>query len=255
MTTWILLRGLTRESRHWGDFAVQFQQAFPEDMLVPLDMAGNGRLNQQTSPRQVAAMVADCRVQLAKRSIAPPYHLLAMSLGAMVSVAWAQAHGHDIAAQVLINTSMRPFSPFYQRLKPANYATLLRLAWPGTPPELVERAVLRMTSNRQDVAVLPHWLALRRDCPVSGRNAFHQLVAAARFEAPVGKPPTPTLLLASELDQLVSVKCSQSLASAWQCPLQLHPTAGHDLPLDDAPWVIARVQEWLSHERHKNETR
>jgi hypothetical protein len=26
----------------------------------------------------------------------------------------------------------------------------------------------------------------------------------------------------------------------------LHPSAGHDLPLDDGPWVAAQVRDWLT---------
>lgn len=246
MATWIFLRGLTRESRHWGDFVRLFQQAFPDSNVVTLDLAGNGRLNHLTSPRRVEGLVADCRTQLAQCQIKPPYHVLAMSLGAMVSVAWAQSHPHEIAAQVLINTSMRPFNPFYQRLRPANYGRLLRLAWPGTSVEVSERSILQITSNFQDESVLPLWLALRRANPVSGRNTLYQLVAAARFCAPSGQVAVPTLLLASEFDKLVNVGCSRSLAMVWQCPLQVHASAGHDLPLDDGPWVLARVAQWLS---------
>lgn len=246
MATWILLRGLTRESRHWGDFVGLFQQAFPEARVVTLDLPGNGRLNHQRSPTTVEGLVADCRAQLVHRQITPPYHLLAMSLGAMVAVAWSHSHPQEVAAQVLINTSMRPFNPFYQRLRPVNYLSLLRLAWPGTSPELCEHTILRLTSRRQDTSVLPQWLALRRANPVAGRNALCQLGAAARFCAPAGPLAVPSLLLAGELDQLVSVACSRSLAAVWQCPLQVHPGAGHDLPLDDGPWVLARVAQWLS---------
>jgi len=246
MTTWILLRGLTRESRHWGDFVDHFQQAFPADRVVTLDLPGNGRLNHQRSPKCVEGMVADCRAQLVQRQIEPPYHLLAMSLGAMVALAWSHSHPQEVAAQVLINTSMRPFNPFYQRLRPANYLNLLRLAWPGTSADVCEHTILCITSRRQDASVLPQWLALRRANPVSGRNAFWQLWAAARFCAPAGPLAVPSLLLASELDQLVSVACSRRLAAVWQCPLQLHTSAGHDLPLDDGPWVLARVAQWVS---------
>ena len=35
-----------------------------------------------------------------------------MSLGAMVAVAWANAHPQELARCVLINASLRPFSPF-----------------------------------------------------------------------------------------------------------------------------------------------
>jgi len=254
MATWIFLRGLTRESRHWGDFVQQFEHAFPDHTVVTLDLAGNRLLNTQSSPRRVEGLVADCRAQLAQRQMEPPYHVLAMSLGAMVSVAWAQSHPHEIAAQVLINTSMRPFSPFYQRLRPANYAKLLRLAWPGTPPGMFERTILDITSQRRDVSVLPLWLALRRANPVSAQNALNQLVAAACFRAPQTWVTTPTLLLASVRDQLVNVNCSRHLAMAWQCPLQEHESAGHDLPLDDGPWVLAHVAAWLSQRRHTRDT-
>ena len=179
-------------------------------------------------------MVEHCRAQLASAGLVAPYHLLAMSLGAMVAVAWADAYPPDVAAQVLINTSMRPFSPFYQRLRPANYAALLRLVLLQATPEEWERTVLRLTSNRGNDAVLPHWLALRQNNPVSTANAFRQLIAAARYAAPASAPPVHTLALASEHDHLVSVECSRALARHWHCPLNIHPSAGHDLPLEAA---------------------
>ena len=245
MTTWVFLRGLTRESRHWGGFVDQFQQTIPGSTVIALDLPGNGLLNTGCSPWRVQDMVAQCRAQLALRNIEPPFHLLAMSLGAMVAVTWSHAHPQEISRSVLINTSMRPFSPFYQRLRPANYAALLRLVLLQATPEEWERTVLRLTSNRGNDAVLPHWLALRQNNPVSTANAFRQLIAAARYAAPSSAPPVHTLALASEHDHLVSVECSRALARHWHCPLNIHPSAGHDLPLDDGPWVASQVRSWL----------
>lgn len=245
MTTWIFLRGLTRESRHWGEFVGQFQQTMPCQSVVMLDLAGNGRLNHQRSDCRVEDMVADCRAQLALRHIAPPYQLLAMSLGAMVAVAWAQSHPKEVAAQVLINTSMRRFSPFYQRLRPANYLPLLRLILTGAAPQEWERAILHMTSRGGHEDILPSWLALRLTHPVARLNALRQLLAAARFAAPADPPRTPTLLLASAQDQLVSVQCTLALARQWGCEHRIHPEAGHDLPLDDGPWAVQQVREWF----------
>lgn len=245
MNTWILLRGLTRESRHWGRFVAQFQHAMPSSLIVVLDLPGNGLLNQERSPLRVQGMVAHCRAQLAMREIKPPYHVLAMSLGAMVAVQWCHAHPLEVSANVLINTSMRPFNPFYQRLQPANYGELLKLTVLGASPEIWERTVLRLTSNRADEAVLPRWLALRRENPVSRANTLRQLVAAARFRAPRRRPASPTLVLTSEQDHLVSVECSRALAKHWQCALRVHVSAGHDLPLDDGPWVADQVRNWM----------
>lgn len=246
MQTWILLRGLTRESRHWGNFPGQFQLVLPSTQIIALDLPGNGRLNQQRTPLLIQDMAAHCRAQLVSRNIAPPYHILAMSLGAMVAVAWSEMYPREVATQVLINTSMRPFSPFFHRLLPANYAQLLKLSLMRATPEAWERAVLTLTSNRSRADVLPLWLALRQETPVSRSNAIRQLIAAARFHAPLVKPPVPTLLLSSEQDHLVSVNCSKALARHWQCGLRVHSSAGHDLPLDDGPWVAAQVRAWLT---------
>ena len=82
---WILLRGLTRESAHWGEFADRFQLALPGDKMLALDLPGNGQLHKVHAPLSVRDMVQACRHALAARAIAPPYHLLAMSLGAMVA--------------------------------------------------------------------------------------------------------------------------------------------------------------------------
>lgn len=245
-STWIFLRGLTRESRHWGDFPAQFARAMPDSRVVTPDLPGNGRLHGQRSPMSVPEMVAACRAALAQQQIAPPYHLLAMSLGAMVAVAWSQAHPQELAASVLINTSLRPFSPFYQRLRPQHYATLLRLVASGAPPEVWERTLLRLTTHLASADVLPVWVALRQDSPVSRANALRQLWAAARYRAPLQRPAVPTLVLTSARDALVSSQCSHTLARRWQCELRVHPRAGHDLPLDDGPWVAAQVQAWLA---------
>lgn len=52
------------------------------------------------------------------------------------------------------------------------------------------------------------------------------------------------LLLAGAADQLVDPESSRRLAQCWRAPLRLHPTAGHDLPLDARQWVAAQVASW-----------
>lgn len=246
MTTWILLRGLTRESGHWGSFLQLFQQAFPEDVLLPLDFPGNGLCHDQPSPWTVNAMVQHCRTQLAEKGIQAPYSVLALSLGAMVAVAWSQAHPGEISRQVLINTSLRPFSPFYQRFQPRNMAMVARLVLTAANANAWEQAIWRMTSRLSDPGVIKDWVRLRQLHPVTPLNALRQLWAASRFTAPAQPPATPTLLLASTHDRLVRVQCSRSVARQWHWPLVEHPTAGHDLPLDDGPWVLDQLRSWMA---------
>ena len=203
--------------RHWGRFPQQLEDAFPGVPVICLDLPGNGILNRLESPPRVEAMADYCRAEIARRGIATPCRLLAMSLGAMVAVAWAQHYPGDVAAAVLVNTSLRPFSPFHHRLRPSIYPRLLRLfGLPGSGRQ-VETAILRMTTRRvpDPDAVIEEWLRWRQENPVSRRNALIQLLAAARYRAP------------------------------RQRPLQIHAEGGHDLPLDDQAWVLQRIRDWL----------
>lgn len=252
--TWLLLRGLTRESGHWGDFPELLAATLPPGaMLLPLDLPGNGPLHAKRSPDTVHGMMEAVRAEVARLALAGPVHVLAMSLGAMVTVAWLQAYPAEVAGAVLINTSLRPFSPFWQRLRPRQYARVLRLAL-GADGGTWERSILAMTTRhpcRDQVSLLRHWEALRERHPVRAGNALRQLRAAARYRAGTAPLRAPVLVLRSLGDQLVNPVCSRDLALHWHLPLRTHPTAGHDLPLDAPHWVAGQIHEWLTDLQHR----
>ncbi|MBO9686372.1 MAG: alpha/beta hydrolase [Mitsuaria chitosanitabida] len=249
--TWVLLRGLTRESAHWGDFPARLLRALriqqPQAQLELLDLPGNGDKHRQSSPTHVEDMMEDCRAELRRRGVPPPYQLLAMSLGAMVASEWAAQYPEELTAIVLINTSLRPFSAFFRRLRPSNYWALLMLSLTRLSLRQREAKVLSMTTRlqQQPDRVIEDWVSIQRRHPVRKRNALRQLLAAARYRASVAKPEPPMLLLCSQGDALVDWRCSQAISRAWGAPLRLHARAGHDLPLDDGEWVARNVADWL----------
>lgn len=245
--TWILLRGLMREHRHWGNFPATLAAVLPGANIVTPDLPGNGARHAQDSATRVAGMVELCRQDLLARGLAPPYRLLALSLGGMVAVEWASRYPHEIASCVLINTSMRPYSPFYRRLRWQNYPALLRQLLFGNQASQ-EALILRLTSRRHaagNPALVGLWVQYQRQYPVSRRNVLRQLLSAARFRAPADKPSMPLLILAGGRDGLVDPGCSRQLARRWQTAVDIHPAAGHDLPLDQPQWVAQTVAQWL----------
>ena len=247
MSTWVLLRGLTRETRHWGDFPDLLRAHVANAPVIALDLPGNGRLNTQPSPTRVEDMAAACREALQQGGLPPPYHLLAMSLGAMVALAWATAHAEELLGCVLINTSSRTFSPWFQRLKPHNAGRLLGLL-SSNEPQAIEAIVLSLTARHPThppADLLAQWVRWRIENPVSRANALRQLWAAARFSPRREAPAVPMLVLAGAGDTLVDPRCSSQLAAHWGAELRTHPTAGHDLPLDDGAWVAREVSRWL----------
>ena len=148
---------------------------------------------------------------------------------------------------MLVNTSLAAFSPFYRRLRPRSYLRLARVALSGMPDREKESAILALTSSvgDPDGRIVEAWTAIRRDSPVSRADTLRQLLAAARYRGGANGPPVPTLVLASEGDRLVDPECSRVIAARWKASLALHPTAGHDLPLDDGEWVAGRIRDWL----------
>lgn len=249
--SWVLLRGLTREARHWGDFAERLARALPGSAsaatrVLALDLPGNGAFCREASPATVGAMAGFAREQLRQRGIAPPYSLVAMSLGAMVAADWAQRYPQEIERLVLVNTSMRPLGRASERLRPGNWLPLALVAVRWGDAEHAERVIHRITCNRaasleQDIAA---WTRIRQDAPVSIANAWRQLKAAAASSM-AAPPACPALVLSSAADHLVHPRCSARLAQAWQAAHHVHPWAGHDLPHDDADWVCRRIAGWV----------
>ncbi|CAM5794500.1 alpha/beta fold hydrolase [Rhizobacter fulvus] len=239
--TWVLLRGWTRDARHWLDVGDRLAAASPAARVLAIDLPGTGQVQALRSPWTVRAMAQHVRGALRAAGAEPPYALLAVSMGGMVATAWANEWPDEIDAAVLVNTSMRPFSPAWQRLRPSAYGRLMRALVSGAAA--TEHLILQLTSRLRadDAALLRRWTAQRIARPVRPTDALAQLVAAASFSAPRRNPFRHVLLLTSACDELVDTRCTLALARAWQCEVRSHPHAGHDLPLDDPQWVVTQT--------------
>ena len=256
----VLIWGLTRESRHWGAMAspngvlVRHLASLPQAAMravVTLDLPGNGRFHAERSPSSVQEMVELARARLLADGHAPPYTLVAMSLGAMVATHWAQRYPAEAYRLILINTSLRPYATLGRRLRPASWLPLAQAAlrWSREQhAERVERVLHRLTCRRLDTRAsdIAAWTEIRRSAPVSPGNALRQLWAAARFRSANEPPHCRTLLLSSAGDALVHPQCSSAIATQWRAGHYQHPWAGHDLPHDDPEWVSARIAGWLA---------
>ena len=244
--TWILLRGLTREQRHWGRFPDKLQSSFPDSKILTPDLSGNGRNCHQRSPATVIQMLLQLRKDIAPQLEAGPVHILALSMGAMVAMEWLRRFPDDCEAAVLINSSFKGVCPLYYRLRPENYLKILRgLFSPSlkTREEIILSLTSHLAADRD--SLIDQWISYARTSPVSRLSAVNQLIAASRYRLPAEKPASPIYLLRSQNDQLVNSQCSVDLANQWSLPIDTHPTAGHDLPLDDEDWVCQKITRWL----------
>lgn len=243
---WLLLRGLCRETGHWGEFPGLLQSAFPGSSVRCLDLPGAGTCHREASPKRIDRITESVRQRAAANGLLErPTTILAMSLGGMVAWEWLQRYPDDVAGVALLNTSFAGLSPFFHRLRWQSYRQFLQILLEKDVYRR-ELAIIRLTSNRResDREVAAIWANIQQQRPVTIRNALRQLCAASRYRPAPYRNQAPVLLLSGKGDRIVAQECSKAIHSRWSIPLISHPWAGHDLILDDGLWVAKRLQDW-----------
>ncbi|MFO6422255.1 alpha/beta fold hydrolase [Motilimonas sp. KMU-193] len=253
--TVVLLRGLSREQRHWGDFPAILQKQLPQHQVICLDTLGNGERFQQQSPLCISLYCQDILNQLAKQKIENAI-LVGLSLGGMVALASLAAHSSQVdkVSQVIaINTSSRYSWP-WQRFALLPFCKGLLSAKRYPDCSKMEHTILTLTSllHKQDLNVLKYWSELRQQAPTSITNSLRQIIAAARFKPSidmlVGKPVS---FIYAKQDQLVNPKCTLALAKALKAATYVIDQAGHDVALDQ-PQVLANTLANIINSGNKN---
>jgi pimeloyl-ACP methyl ester carboxylesterase len=242
---WIFLRGLTRGNIHWGDFPDTFLANNPDAQVEYLEIPGNGLLFSETTPVDPELLLNILRSKSEFVKNNKKYHLCGISLGGMVALKWAELHFEEIASVTVINTSLSQFSSLFKRLRPKNYSKLFSILIEKDSFKL-EKCILEITSNNFDknMKYLNLFANFTDKHRVSFSNFLRQLILAKNIyikNFPVNK----LKILSAVRDQLVDSTCSFDLAKRSGGTLIIHPTSGHDLPLDDPKWVVDQLMKNL----------
>lgn len=248
MMHFILLRGLAREAAHWLDFPELLQQALGDNCRLHLvDFPGCGKYCSQPALPSITAMTEHARTETDIAEITArneAVYLLGISMGGMVALDWAQRFPHELRGLILINSSAGN-QPFWWRLRPT--------AWPAMIRALItncnarETAVLSIVSNNHaDYAQRTNqWLNIQQQRPVTRATILAMLRAAAQYR-PRPYCTVAGMVIASKRDRMVSVRASESLAQQFDWPIARHPSAGHDLPMDEPQWLADQISQWLN---------
>lgn len=240
---WVFLRGLTRGTIHWGDFPEIFKKMNPHVEMEFLELPGNGYLNNENSKTDVKELIDYLRSKSQFVKQKDPIHLCGISLGGMVALKWAELYPENIQSVTIINSSLKQFSPFYERLILKNYLKILRgLLFSNTLEQ--EKMILTITSNNLSFTqkYLNEFAEFARLHSVSKNNFVRQLVLASsiRIES---SPHCPLKIISSQHDRLVHHSCSDLIAKSFGGKQFIHPRAGHDLPLDEPEWLCGILKE------------
>lgn len=237
---WILVRGLMRSQFHWKNFPELFKSELQLNSVQTVELPGNGFLCAQETPISIDKAVEKIRSQITG-SNTEAFGLIGISLGGMLATRWAQLFPLEVSHLVLINSSSK-LSPFNQRLRPANYLGVVRHLLFGNPAAS-EEFILRTTSNSESLwrPQLSENVDFLKAHPPRARNFFRQLKLSGQIDF-TEVPKAAKLILTSKADRLVNSECSERISQLWGCAIRKHETAGHDLPLDDAGWLVENIK-------------
>lgn len=240
----IFLRGLTRESRHWGEFTVHFKTQFPDAEIFFLDLPGAGKMHRDVCPLEVESMVEILRKQLPQDLLGKgEFHFVGMSLGGMVALEWSKRYPEDLSSTIIINSSASKLLPFWYRLRPGAYPYILLAGiLKSKQHEMIFKKVCQNKNNQAKTIEL--WKKIHETSPVSLANAIRQIYSASRFKLD-NNLKIKGMVISSYGDELVNYKCSEKLASELGWPLKIHSWGGHELSDDDPEWVITEIKSFI----------
>lgn len=245
----VLLRGLGRQSKHWGAFIPALQASFPEARIHTPDLPGSGCQRREKTPIRLEGFIPFLEKQLDLEPTSRKI-LLGISLGGTAALCWQAQQPRLFEATFVINSSAAPFATAKQRLLPKARYLLIKAALSPNAARR-EATLLDLVSNCEThrSEALGFWVDLQKNEGMRFVNIIRQLRAAATYQYKPLATPHNLHILASKGDRLCDVACSVKLAEATQATLDLHPSAGHDLTLDEPRWVIERLKAYIRPQR------
>ncbi|MEZ4872027.1 MAG: alpha/beta hydrolase [Bdellovibrionales bacterium] len=242
---WLLLRGLAREQRHWGEFKSKLHDLPFVDEVLCLDLPGFGEAVDEESPLTIEEITDNLREKfLDKAEENDTWGICAISLGGMIAMDWLSRFPKDFEVAKLMNTSSANYSAPWKRFKGYNFIHPGLLRETDFSIHDIEKMILATISNRyaHSEAVLNEWVKIRESCPYDPLDVAKQLAAGAIFYAQPERIHQPVLLLCSAQDRLVDTSCTLNLAKDFKnAYINIHPTGGHEISLDEPDWVCEKM--------------
>lgn len=244
-----LLRGIGRESGHWGQtFLKQMSAHFPEAHLVLMDLPGAGSLYQENALISIEQMAdflhnryADSLKQLPGKQV-----LMATSLAGNVALDWVVRYPEDFDGVAMVGATFKGFCPSYKRVQPEAKKLFFEIFFTANIIRR-EQKFIEINTNRfsDSDSLLLAWVQIQRQHPVTQGTLLKQTLAGMKYHPPKTKPSIPVLIVGSEGDKIPEADCIRAVATHLGGQLAMHPTAGHAIPIDAPCWLSDTFAHWI----------
>lgn len=244
----LLLRGLMREARHWGDFTSKLENKAEMNKVLCLDLPGVGTEQGRFFSPSIKQVVLDIRSRFQthlQNNKTQDWIILGISLGGMIALKWVELFPNDFKKIILMNISAQNTGSILGRLKPESMLRVLKIFKENDPTKR-ELEILKMVSNLKalDKSTQDLWIQIARSNTFDRWTAMQQMIVASQFKAPQ-KISIPSLVLTSRGDRMVDYRHSLKIAEMYGSRLDVHANAGHELALDDSSWCVERICDWV----------
>ncbi len=225
------------------DWILQLPVVTGDYAVLTVDLPGHGRSSKQSTWPRIS-FFADDVADLIRTLGLGPTHVVGLSLGGAVAMQLALDYPEAVRSLTLVNTFAKLHSGssgFFRKLVRIGFVALGRMdqvgqwvaegLFPEPDQELLRQAAAeRIASNPRGAYLRAIWAATRFDI----RDRLHEINA-------------PTLVVAGELDQTVSMEAKKELAGNIPgAHLVVIPDSGHATPLDAVEEFNRTLLEFLS---------
>jgi alpha-beta hydrolase superfamily lysophospholipase len=243
MVNFYLLRGLSRESAHWGTFPQELIEKFPQSKVIEMDLPGMGMLNQINSPTNINPIIDILRTTYYSKEGTNIF--IASSLAALVAITWVQQGKNEFHGLVLLSPSLKGICKFTERFKPRSwYDCGVIMLHPSVRVREKKLLKINLNDNRSRNELLNTWIGIHKSRPYKAKNVFRQLLAGTRFNLLDHPIQIPILISGSKEDKLVASTCFIKLKIKLGADIALHDYAGHALTLDASAWLTDKIYSW-----------
>lgn len=241
-----LLRGLGRESAHWGHrFRQTLRQQMPQARIHLLDLPGAGQWYDQPVPMSIEQMAHFMHAHHPD-TLKGPKILLATSLAGMVAVEWTAQYPDDFDQLVLVSASLRGICTSDERVKVPAKAKFVDIFLTFNLIKREQKFIdINSNYHTDSDSLLKAWINIQEKHPVGRFKMMQQTLAAMRYRSTVA-PTLPTLVVGSYGDQIVASTCACKVRAYVGGELRMHPFAGHGIPLDEPAWLAEELVYWLN---------
>lgn len=225
------------------DWILQLPVVVGDYAVLTVDLPGHGKSSIRPTWPRISCFAEDIADLIRTLGLGPT-HVVGLSLGGAVAMQLALDYPEAVRSLTMVNTFAKLHSGssgFFRKLVRIAFVALGRMdqvgqwvaagLFPKPDQELLRQAAAeRIASNPRGAYLRAIWAATRFDI----RDRLHKINA-------------PTLVVAGELDQTVSMEAKKELADNIPgAHLVVIPDSGHATPLDAVEQFNRTMLEFLS---------